>query len=82
MANEILFVPGIGSRYYYNPTLGGTVSLDKIGSGSFTSALENGHPTITFNGKAFQFTIGNGMSTSHTIEYWLSMPNWDNTGTA
>lgn len=82
MANEILFVPGIGSRYYYNPTLGGTVSLSKIGSGSFSSALENGHPTITFNGKAFQFTIGNGMSTSHTIEYWLSMPNWDNTGTA
>ena len=82
MANEILFVPGIGSRYYYNPTLGGTVSLDKIGSGSFSSALENGHPVITFNGKAFQFTIGSGMSASHTIEYWLSMPNWDNTGTA
>ena len=82
MANELLYVPGIGSRYYYNATTAGTVTLNQIGSGSFSSAVENGHPTLTFNGKAFQFTIGSGMSGSHTIEYWLSMPSWNNTGTS
>lgn len=82
MANELLYVPGIGSRYYYNPTLAGTVYLDKIGNGSFSSAIENGHPTITFNGKAFQFTIGNGMTGSHTIEYWMTLSGWNNAGTS
>ena len=82
MANELLYVPGIGSRYYYNATTAGTVTLNQIGSGSFSSALENGHPTITFNGKAFQFSIGSGMSGSHTIEYWLTLTGWSNTGTS
>lgn len=82
MANELLYVPGIGSRYYYNATTAGTVTLDKIGSGSFSSAVENGHPTITFNGKAFQFSIGSGMSGSHTIEYWMTLTGWSNTGTS
>lgn len=81
MANELLYVPGVGSRYYYNQTAG-AVSLDKIGSG-WTSALESGRPAISFNGaSAFKFTFGSGMTGSHTIEYWLKLDGWNNSGTS
>lgn len=84
MANEILYVPGIGTRYYYDPNIAGTPTLAEIGSGSHSSAIENGNPTFTFNGKALQFSMpyvqSAGLNGSHTIEYWMTLTDWNNTG--
>ncbi len=82
MANELLYVPGVGTRYYYNPTTAGTVTMTEIGSGTLTSALENGRPVMTFGGKALKFSIGNGMQNSRTIEYWMTLSGWNNAGTS
>ena len=82
MANELLYVPGVGTRYYYNATAAGTVTMSELGSGTLTSALENGKPTMTFNGKALKFLIGNGMQNSRTIEYWMTLSGWNNVGTS
>lgn len=82
MANELLYVPGVGTRYYYNATAAGTVTLTEMGSGTLTSAIENGYPTMTFGGKALKFSIGNGMQNSRTIEYWMTLTGWNNTGTS
>lgn len=83
MANELLYFPGIGTRFFYAAASTGTVTLNEIGSASWSSALEDGHPTFTLAGATgFQFTIGNGMTGSHTIEYWMKLSGWNNTGTS
>lgn len=81
MANELLYVPGIGTRYYYASN--NNVTLTEIGSGTLTSALESNYPTMTFGGnKCLYFAFGSGISSTNlTIEYWMSMPSWNNTGT-
>lgn len=82
MANELLYVPGIGTRFYYDATKAGSITLTEVGSGSFTSALENGRGAIAFNGKALKFDISYGMQNSRTIEYWMTLTGWNNTGTS
>lgn len=82
MANEILYVPGVGTRYFYNKNTLGTVSLDEIGSSNWTSQLVDGHPCFALSGTAFKFTTGSAFTGSHTVEYWLKLDGWANTGTA
>lgn len=81
MANELLYMPGIGTRFYYSAAAG-SASLDVVGSDSWTSALEDGRGALALSGgTAFNFSIP-GMSGSHTIEYWIKLTGWANTGTS
>ena len=81
MANEILYVPGVGTRYFYDKNTLGTVSLTEIGSSNWTSQLVDGHPCFTLSGTAFKFTTGTAFTGSHTVEYWLNLDGWTNAGT-
>lgn len=81
MANEILYVPGVGTRYFYNKNTLGTVSLTEIGSSNWTSQLVDGHPCFTLSGTAFKFTTGSAFTGSHTVEYWINLDGWTNAGT-
>ncbi len=81
MANELLYVPGVGTRYFYDKNKLGTVLLAEIGASNWNSGLVDGHPCFTLSGTAFKFTTGNAFTGSHTVEYWLKLDDWTNAGT-
>lgn len=82
MANELLYVPGVGTRYFYDKNKLGTVLLAEIGASNWKSGLVDGHPCFTLSGTAFKFTTGSAFTGSHTVEYWLKLDDWTNAGTA
>ena len=81
MANELLYVPGVGTRYFYDKNKLGTVLLAEIGASNWKSGLVDGHPCFTLSGTAFKFTTGSAFTGSHTVEYWLKLDGWSNAGT-
>lgn len=81
MANELLYVPGVGTRYFYDKNKLGTVLLAEIGASNWKSGLVDGHPCFTLSGTAFKFTTGSAFTGSHTVEYWLKLDGWTNAGT-
>ena len=82
MANELLYVPGVGTRYFYDKNKLGTVLLAEIGASNWNSGLVDGHPCFTLSGTAFKFTTAQAFTGSHTVEYWLKLDDWTNAGTA
>lgn len=81
MANELLYVPGVGTRYFYDKNKLGAVLLAEIGASNWKSGLVDGHPCFTLSGTAFKFTTGSAFTGSHTVEYWLKLDGWTNAGT-
>lgn len=82
MANEIFYMPGVGTRYYYDSTALGTVTLTELGATNWTTSIVDGHPCFNLSGTAFKFVTGTAYTGSHTVEYWINLSGWTNTGTS
>jgi hypothetical protein len=83
MSNTLLYIPCNGTRYYYNSTVLGGITESLLGSGSLNCNNDGSKTYYQFSDDyALNYIFNNTINSNLTIEYWINLSSWTNTGTS